>query len=599
MKKINNLKKFDPNYLKNFIFSILFLVVICFWGRYWSQYGIDISDSGFFLHAQDRLIKNQANGISPSYLWIGSDFLGALWLKLNPNISLHFAKTGAYILYGIIMLIGYFTLFRITKNSTQSFKVTIISYVLFGSLYIFPIINYDLAPLLPISIILLLSTYLTKTKKDILVFFFVGVLSFIIILMRLPMLLFVFCITSLFFYKYKSLNNLFSFSIGFFITILIFILIPTTNNLLHLYFDTLIEIIKPIIRGTIKNPRLSLFESFNYTIKDQIFFWLRGYFRIIFVFVFLFLIHFISLKINSKKNKIIFDIIIIISTLLFTYYPLEEYSFFSSINITIIQFQFIYNYILPVIIFITIFYLLLEKSVYLDQIFLLFFIFILLPLGSNSFEKKLSLTYFLVLPILYCVYNETISSNKRLLIIRQFINWLFKIFAIPVLFLVFFKSLNSPYRDLPINKLNTEFKSVSLKNIYSTKEKVEAIDPIVNWLLINKKSNSSLLSIERTAIFNYLTGIPGVFDYPYPIYLSLNYFKSHLFLLKSSNKLPDFIIIPKVDISNPNWPIDKNPNTIPNNYKTFLNEFIISNSYNIEFETEYFQIFKRQLNSNF
>ena len=61
MININNLKKFDPNYLKNFIFSLFFLVVVSFWGRYWSQYGIDISDSGFFLHAQDRLMKNQAN----------------------------------------------------------------------------------------------------------------------------------------------------------------------------------------------------------------------------------------------------------------------------------------------------------------------------------------------------------------------------------------------------------------------------------------------------------------------------------------------------------------------------------------------------------
>lgn len=587
------LKKFSLNYIINFLFSIIFLFIVYFWGKFWSQYGIDISDSGFFLHSQERILKNQATGISPSYLWIGSDFIGALWLNLNSNVSLHFAKMGAYFLYGIIMLIGYFTVFRITKDSFYSCKITLISYVFFGSLFIFPIINYDLAPLLPISLIFLLATFLTKTRIDVYIFFLFGVLSLIILFMRLPLVLFVLSFVLFFLFKYRSFYNFFYFLVGFFTTIIILKFIPITNNLLHLYFDTLIEFAKPIFLGTMKNPKLSLFESFNYTLKDQLFFWFRGYTRILFTSFFLFFIFFIYKNLGNKRIQFFFNIFLVSSILFISYFPLEKYNFFNSININVIQSQFIYNYILPSIIIITILYLFLEKCIYFDQVILVLFVFLLLPIGSNSFEKKISLTFFLVLPILYTLLRKIISTKNGFLILKDYIYWSLKIFSVPFFVLIFFKGLNSPYRDLPVDKLNTEFKSLSLKGIYSTKEKVEAIDPVVNWLLLNKKSNSSLLSIERTSIFNYLTGIPGVFDYPYPIYLSLNYFENHLLILKSSNQLPNFVIIPKVDISNPNWPIDKNLSTIPNDYKVFLIKFVNTNSYNLEFESDYFQIFKR------
>jgi hypothetical protein len=67
--------------LLSFIFIIVFTLLFTFWGTFWSKWGIDLTDSGFFLYSQNRLINQKVGDITPTYLWIGSDLLGSFWLR--------------------------------------------------------------------------------------------------------------------------------------------------------------------------------------------------------------------------------------------------------------------------------------------------------------------------------------------------------------------------------------------------------------------------------------------------------------------------------------------------------------------------------------
>ena len=139
-----------------FHFPIILLLILFafFLGLYGAKFGLDVTDTGFFLYSQYRLLNGGMVEESALHLTMGSDWIGALWIHYVADNSLYIAKVGSLFLRFLVLAFVYMSVSNILKNKIYSAYLTIFSYFAFSSVFGFMIINYDLAPLLPISIIM-------------------------------------------------------------------------------------------------------------------------------------------------------------------------------------------------------------------------------------------------------------------------------------------------------------------------------------------------------------------------------------------------------------------------------------------------------------
>jgi hypothetical protein len=254
-----------------------------------------------------------------------------------------------------------------------------------------------------------------------------------------------------------------------------------------------------------------------------------------------------------------------------------------------IQNQIIYFYILPSVVFL--FFYLIYKFENGNKFILLylFFTFLFYSLGSNSFEKKITLTFPVVMPILFTLLNRL--DLKHSLFTKNRIKILF-FTLIAILFIQDIKKANFyPYRENSISNLNSEFNTPPLKNIYTSTKRKNAIEPVIDYLLKNKKDSSTLLSLGTTNTFNYLTNMNGVFDYPNPSYVDTTFINIKLLEFTRMNKKPNFIVYPMVDVTYNDWEISKIPIIDTNGFFSIINRFILVNNYKLVFKNEYFKIY--------
>ena len=74
MNHSNNLHKFL------IFFLVLFSAFLCIYG---AKFGLDLTDTGFFLYSQNRLLSEGMSGESIQHIAIGSDWVGAAWIILK------------------------------------------------------------------------------------------------------------------------------------------------------------------------------------------------------------------------------------------------------------------------------------------------------------------------------------------------------------------------------------------------------------------------------------------------------------------------------------------------------------------------------------
>jgi hypothetical protein len=579
----------------NFAFTLFFLSIVLILSSQWAKYGADLSDTGFFLYIQNRLSNRQLDDIGPNFFWIGSDLLGTIWLKIIGTPSLYLARLGAYLLCGINFIINHFSIINILKDRFLAIKISLITYLIFAASSIFPIINYDLAPLLPLTILIFIITRIIfKNKTYKIDNIIIGALLFILVLMRLPLALFVILSIPIFYKinRKKLFIFLFQITIGSLIVLSFLLSFEIFREPIILFFKTISQLFYNlfIIKNN-ENSSLSLLTSKNYKISDQIYFWLRGYFRII---VFTTLIILCSIFIKKSKTQKLRNIFYWITTIfltIFTILPLSKIYILNKFEISAIQDQLIYNYIISGLVIYIIFYLIKSNNKKVNLFsFLVLIIFILFPVGSNSFEKKLSLTYSMIIPICLSLVilqkkklQENFGIKYKILLLST------KLLLIPLSFMAVKKLITFPYRDESAFNLDFKTQISGMQGVYTTKEKAHEIDFINSWVSENKTKDSRLLCLGQISIFNYVNNIEGIFDYPWPTYLNIIYFKKILYESNKFNKL-DMIIIPKHDVTTNKWDINSNSN-IDISYLNCINEYMNNNSFTLVKETSFFKIY--------
>jgi hypothetical protein len=589
--KINEIKQ--STYV--FICSILFILIILPLSYYWAKFGLDTTDTGFFLYSQNKINLGTLNETGPNLFWIGSDLLGSIWLKIIGIPSLHKARIAAYLLDGLIFFIIHFCLLNIIKDRINAIYSSFFSYLFFGATNIFPIINYDLAPLLPISLlfyILIRIVYKNEQFKS--YYFFVGILLYVMIFMRLPLLFLALSFLLIFILQNKNQKKIvfFSIIIGFIFIQIIFLQFEYFRNPTYLMYRTIGGTFYKLLGyNDSKTDSLSLLSSNNYGVSSQIFYWLRGYIRIIiFTFLITFVLYFL-LKKTSKQLQTIFHWALLLILVAFVFLPISK---ILKYNFETIQNQVFNIYLLSGLTLFFLFIFLLKTGIHQSLILFLTSLFFLFPLGSNSFEKKLILTFPLIIPALYFIFLSTpiIILNKKLNLFYKSLIWLSKLIFIPILIVTIRNYNNYPYKDSEISSLTMNLQVSPLKNIQTTKKRGDEIESVVSYLLKNKKSDSKILCVGRISIFNYLTNTDGIFDYPWPTYLNFRYFQSRIDIhLNQKNKL-DFIVLPLYDVTQKNWEQRHLPLDFKSNYINYVINSANKYGYTKVYSTEYFMIMK-------
>ena len=558
--------------LNKFHFPIILLLILLaiFSGLYGAKFGLDVTDTGFFLYSQYRLLNGGMTSESIQHLAIGSDWIGALWVYYVADNSLYIAKVGGVFLRFTVLTFVYMTVSNILKDKVYSAYLTIFSYFAFSSVFGFMIINYDLAPLLPISIIMwLLSIDSKENSSQPYIFLLIGSLLAASTLMRIPLVLIpTLFITYLFLTKRYVMNgNIFFTVMGFFTVILILVVVPTLN----IAFQPLVETFSGVIDGFFKVSEDSILAAGEgHDAQGQLLGWLKSYFRLLIAAV---LIFFLVYKIPASSSLYLVKKYSYIAIFLITFvllFTLPQWIEVYGISLDSIRKKFLFSTIVPVLVIFSVYVLLYKFNIKENERNLSVFIIILLlifPVGSNSFGHKFSITYIVILPILFSIMINNIDNkaNKIKLLnsmILSRLKWLIVVVTVSTLMANIINFHNKPYRDSSVFNLKSKIDAAGLKGVRTTKERSIAISNVLNWIEKNSNKGDTLLAYGKISIFNFLLKLPGVFDLPWPSYLPVLEFSNKLRLLKLNDNLPKFIALPLLDVDNNVWPLGGNKSSI-------------------------------------
>ncbi|MDB4178046.1 hypothetical protein N9797_01765 [Gammaproteobacteria bacterium] len=581
MNHSNNLHKFL------IFFLVLFSAFLCIYG---AKFGLDLTDTGFFLYSQNRLLSEGMSGESIQHIAIGSDWVGAAWIKYIAGNSLYVAKLGSIFYRFLIVFVTYLTISKILKNKTYSAYISIFSLFAFGPVFGFTIINYDLAPLLPAAAIgLLLVNYKNISTYS---FILIGFLLSIMVLMRTPLLLtaFLFIIFLFFSRKDNMFKNGYYTIFGFSIPILcIFFISP-----LNAAFQPLIQTISGIIISFFnfsENPVLLVGEGHNPS--GQLMGWIKSYIRVFIAGFFMLLFVYKAPQKSKIFESKMFSILAVFFLFFVLSIQLPEWMDIFGMSLESIKNKSIFSTIIPAIIFISSFELIRKLTLKDNEFLLLFFIiilFITFPVGSNSFGHKFSITFIVILPILYSIISINIHNN-RLLILRQFLI-IFSVATMSSNMVLFY---DKPYRDSSVFELKSDINATGLYAIKTTERRSIAVAEALNWLEFNSSDGDTLLAFGKISMFNFLLQMPGVFDLPWPSYMSEVELQDKLDILEEGNNLPKYIIMPLDDVDLPGWPghLNKSINFKIRNIHIIQNK--IDKFYTASFKSNDFIIYSKEL----
>ncbi|MCF8340669.1 MAG: hypothetical protein K9I82_06825 [Chitinophagaceae bacterium] len=560
------------------------------------MFGLDFTDSGFFLYTQFKISQGDFNDVGLLSTTCGSDIIGALWINLfKEQPSLLFARMGAFIIVYIICIILYFIILEITNNKILTGFSVLLIYFIWPGFKSFPIINYDLAPLLPLSLIYYLTIIIFKkncNQNQKFLYLILGFSNLILVFTRLPLILpsLLILILMLYFEGESRFINFKYFIVGILFAIVILFLINISRNYL---LNQISNIIK-VYNGNYANYYKINTDS-NYGIKSQIYFWIRGYFRIILSITLIIGISFFINKFQKIiKNRLLQYLTFTIFITSLNFLPIDEIILITGYD----RLQFIshfFNYfIIAIFLIISIISLFSRDKTITKVTFIILIYFLLYPLGSNSFEKKLILTIPIFILPSYLIYLKSFKTNKFSIYIEKYISLNYTIKMLFITYIIF-SIVNltnfTPYRESSVKDLNQKCDIEGLINIRTTQKRYQAFSPLYIWFHNENLINKSLLCLDRVSLFNYTLKLNGVFDYPWPLLLDNDFFAKRLNDFEKNKISPDYILLPVVDMSYSDWETTKVPFILNDFHQIFLKKYL--QKYQVGYKSDYFIVWKK------
>jgi hypothetical protein len=150
----------------------------------------------------------------------------------------------------------------------------------------------------------------------------------------------------------------------------------------------------------------------------------------------------------------------------------------------------------------------------------------------------------------------------------------------------------TPYRESSVKNLNQKSDIQGLVNIRTTEKRYQAVYPLYIWFHNQNLTNKSLLCLDRVSLFNYTLKLNGVFDYPWPLLLDNDFFANRLNDLEKNKISPDYILLPVVDMSYPDWETTKIPFKLNDFHQIFFKKYLLN--YQIGYKSDYFIVWMKK-----
>ena len=551
--------------------------------------GFDVCDDGFVMTFYQQFF-NAPESVSYNFLYYSSGILGGLWYELYPNGGIFWFR----ILGIIINTACFITAYKILKSHIpKGYLFCGLTIVLFINNFGFLSFYHNhLTALLCLIIIFLLKKGFETHQLNF--FFLAGILIGVNSLVRLPNFAFWSILLVIIFdyfinkKRYKQLLSYLSFSILGIITGLGLLL------MFMLVFDHL-EIMKQSLSILFD---LGNTEGSAHNFKDVIMAQYYNYIEITLatISVIIFIIIFFKIFDVSRNSRFTHFISILVSIVAVIFW--------------IYQFEIYAVYALGIMACLSI--ILLKKNGEILRLigFMGMVTMFIIPLGTGGGVKNAGyIAIWIGLPLFFLFLNNFSEILNSFLKIKlnfkshsQFT--IYTIFIVAFLLYKSFRIFNEAYFDKGSRLNKTEAINNKLaRYIYTTKERADVINPILNSLKKYTKEGDHLLVYDHLPMLHFLTKTKPYTQNPWPKIYDYKNFELKLKQAEENISEKPVVVQQKFyaihEFSEPvdDYLSEERPESIHYSIEAtkVMNDFLERHQYEIVWQNEYFNIYKSNL----
>jgi hypothetical protein len=542
--------RFEGKYLNIYsIFLIIFLLHFLFIFQ-----GLDVTDLGDHLTHQ---VYSYAKPVEIESTWpivFLTDFVGGMWLSLKGEPSVLWARIGGVL---VIAISGALIFSILSKyfNQRQAFLAVLSSALIITSKYSNHIIDYYSFPTLLLIIELWIFDQIIQSSTPRRRSFFSFMLGFMIIPIVLSrftfILILILPVVMLLYFSLKKMSlspykqNVIFAIMGLACSAIIF-------SLFYGYLGIFRDYLSYIFTSMIKSANG---DDKNYSIASLFLIYLKDYAKIgIYTAAFVSLVYSLSIVKERVGNRLteVLILLIVVCTICF-------------ISISGISTQFfiitIHKAAVGIILLLSGLFLYIDRCKNSNLTLLIIcgmIIMLITPIGSGLGLAPSNFGMWLILPLsILCVCKvEDQVKNDRLSVMLSLKNEI----IIMVLILTLFFHATNTFRDDPNRlNLNTGFSHSSLDGIYSTHDRVEAVDELLEQIEKYTDGGDEVLMVNFIPLFHYLTKTkPSFHGHPclddnFPSF-TIEKVKIAQKNLEDEGRYPKILVFAKVDTENDYWP---------------------------------------------
>lgn len=523
-----------------------------------------------------------------------TDLIGGFWLYLIGAPNLLWARLGGVLIIALNAAI-IFSIISDHFERKRAFFAVLISTLILTMRFGMYIIDYYTFPALLINIeFWVLNKVLMERGENNFHNFLLGFMIVPIVLSRIPLILILIIPTIIFLYslikrsdlsKYKA-RAMTSF-IGLCCAVMFFGIIFWITGILGNYFDNIYSIITASASGNAggidqTHTMFSLLRSY-----------LIDYRNVAVGTIILCILFYVLSLLKNSLGSIYAWIIILAFTIGVIFFMIYNHVYIDFLVYPLLKVA------IGIIILITLMYFFArydtKRDIALETLlFSGIIVMIINPIGSNNGILKSFNGMWLILPLAILVGYQLRTSTRSKTISSIFSLMNCVLLSILILAL-FFHSTNVYRDDISRFNLNTGFSSPGLLGIYSTPDRVEAVDELITKINEFSGKGDKLLMFNSIPMFFYLTETRPALEDPWPDLAPLAKIKSSIDELEKDRRYPKLFIYSKVNTGDRNWP-NSNASLGEEDiekFKYIKNTLINRSNYSLKWENDVFAIYQR------
>lgn len=574
-KTITQLKMHNKNYSWLMVLVIIFPYLLIF-------QGLDFSDVGYSLTNHQQIFIEPSSIQYAMNLWL-TNILGGCWVWLFENLGVFGVKLGGALVISLTTFITYTILKNFLEKKHLLIGLLLAEIVAFSRSII--IIHYNnLTSLFFILSVFFLYNGILHKKNNFI--FFAGFTLGLNIFVRFPNILGIILIVTIFFYGYLKKNNLSTqikqaliLLFGWIISILIVFIIMKLLGHYELFLNSLKNLFGMALDSSSSHAGEYLLRRLYTDHLSVIKYSIRPI-----------VIAILISKIFCKVNRYLRDFALLLFSIVIVFYYFYDY----------IRMSYIFALVGIMYIVLLISIISFERNnidIRLISLIALIVLFIT-PLGSGNGIHNAQYGMWLAFPLLVSFNSQlrepTLNINLKFLINQSEIVFIGKILLIFFLSFALIFSYRYTYRDTS-RRINMRYQvnHPKLKLVYTTKERAEVVEELLNEISKYIQKGDYLLCYEMTSMVHFLTQTKPYLYNSWPMLYQPMQFKEAVQRAINEKKELPVIVRAKRNTDSLEWPNSRTGLRISSQYienRKIMEYFIQVYHYKLIWENNFFQI---------